>query len=241
MTKHAAPAHADPEPHVENNRGRLNWLRAAVLGANDGIVSISGLVVGVASATSEYRVLVATAVAGILAGSLSMAAGEYVSVSTQRDSERAMLAKERQELHEFPEAELKELASLYESKGLSRQTALLVAKELTAHDAFAAHVDVELGIDPHDLTNPWQAAVASALAFISGAAIPTVAILVPPENLRIPITFASVVLALVLTGYLSADASKSSKRQAVTRVVLGGIIAMAATFVIGKLFGVRAS
>lgn len=230
-------SHVD-ELHIENNRSKLNWLRAAVLGANDGIVSISGLVIGVASATQNHSVIMASAVAGILAGSLSMAAGEYISVSTQRDSEQSLLAKEKMELHHYPEEELQELIGLYEKKGLSHNTAKLVAHELTEHDAFAAHVDVELGIDPHNLTNPWQAALASALAFVCGSSIPTAAILVPPAKYRIGITFAAVVVSLMLTGYLSADAIKSSRRKAMKRVVIGGMTAMAATYLIGKLFGV---
>src|SRR5512143_218738 len=143
---------ASPQPHGEkhgaSNTGKLNWLRAAVLGANDGIVSIAGLVVGVAGATSSSSEIVTAGIAGIVAGAISMAAGEYVSVSSSRDTERALLEKERRELREYPREEFEELTGLYEKRGLSRKTAAAVAEELTAHDAFMAHADAELGIDP---------------------------------------------------------------------------------------------
>jgi len=167
-----------------------------------------------------------------------MSAGEYVSVSGQRDTERALLEKERYELEHYPEQELEELAGLYEKKGLSKETALHVAKELTAHDAFAAHVETELGIDPDDLTNPWHAALASAVAFSVGGIIPLLAIVLPPENIRIPVTFASVVLALVVTGVLSARVSGASTTKVTMRIVAGGVLAMSVTFGIGRLFGV---
>ena len=160
-----SPSHN--EPHAINVSKKSNWLRAAVLGANDGIVSTAGLVVGVAGATDSKLIILTAGLAGIIAGALSMAAGEYVSVSTQRDIEKSLLEKERKELKDSPEYELAELASLYQAKGLSKQTALLVAKELTKKDAFAAHVDIELGIDPNNLTNPWSAAYASAASFFA--------------------------------------------------------------------------
>jgi vacuolar iron transporter family protein len=225
-------------PEVQSSNSQLNWLRAAVLGANDGILSVSGLVVGVASATTDRHILLATGIAGLIAGALSMAVGEYVSVSSHRDTEKALLARERWELKHFPEAELQELIGIYESKGMSRKTAELVATELTEKDAFAAHVDAELGIDPDDLTNPWHAAYASALSFFAGAIIPVVAIVAPPVSLRIPVTFASVIFALVLTGVLSARASKAHIGWATFRVVIGGVLAMAATYGVGRLFGV---
>ncbi len=226
------------ELHVAGSGTKLNWLRAAVLGANDGVVSVAAIVVGVAGASNSTSFILTAGVAGLLAGALSMAVGEYVSVSTQRDTEKALLEKERNELLNEPEAELHELATIYESKGLSKATALTVAKELTAHDAFAAHVEAELHIDPSDLTNPWHAAFASAAAFLSGAIIPLVAVALPPESLRIPVTFAAVLVALIITGMLSAYAGGSNKTTATLRVVTGGIIAMAVTFGVGKLFGV---
>ncbi len=231
-------SHAHDEPHQDKSGSKLNWLRAAVLGANDGIVSVAALVVGVAGATDSSGFILTAGIAGLLAGALSMAVGEYVSVSTQRDSERALLAKERWELENEPEKELEELTRLYEAKGLGRKTAEIVARELTEHDAFGAHVDVELHIDPNDLTNPWNAAVASGASFTVGALIPLLAVVLPPADLRIPLTFLSVLIALIVTGSLSAYAGGANKTQATIRVVLGGAFAMAVTFGIGKLFGV---
>ncbi len=221
----------------DTSGGKLNWLRAAVLGANDGIVSIAALVVGVAGASNSAAVILTAGVAGVLAGALSMAVGEYVSVSTQRDTEEALIEKERFELATAPEQELEELVVLYEKKGLSRATAKTVAQELTARDPIAAHVDAELNIDPDELTNPLQAALASGAAFLAGAAIPLIAITVPPATLRIPATFAAVLVALFITGMLSAHVGGARKVRATIRVVFGGVLAMAITFGIGKLFG----
>lgn len=228
-----------PEYHKNHSSSKLNWLRAAVLGANDGIVSIAGLVVGVASATSNAQIILAAGIAGIIAGALSMAAGEYVSVSSQKDSEKALLALEAYELKYFPEEELKELAMIYENKGLSPNTAKKVAKELTDHDPFRAHVEAELGINPDELTNPWHAAIASAASFIVGACIPLVAIILPPDDMKIWVTFISVVFALSLTGYLSARVGGAKARKAIVRVVAGGVLAMVVTYVIGQVFGVN--
>lgn len=227
-----------PEPHVYSHVSRLNWLRAAVLGANDGIVSIAGLVLGVAGATTSPFVILAAGVAGILAGAISMAVGEYVSVSSSRDTEKVLINKERKELKENPEKELEELAILYQRKGLTKETAHLVAKELTAHDAFAAHVDIELGIDPNNLTNPWHAAIASSISFLAGAVIPLFAIILPPENMRIPVAFLAVLVALVITGFLSGKMSGANILRATLRIVIGGALAMAVTYAVGKLFGV---
>jgi VIT1/CCC1 family predicted Fe2+/Mn2+ transporter len=215
--------------------GKLNWLRAGVLGANDGIVSIAGLAVGVAGATTARGPLLTAGVAGPLAGAVSMALGEYVSVSSQRDSERALLAKERNELATQPNEELAELAAIYESKGLSPATAATVAAELTAHDAFAAHAEAELRLDPDELTNPWHASAASAAAFTLGALLPLLAILVPPAAVRVPLTFAVVLLALGLTGAASARLGGAPVRAAVARVVIGGALGMAVTYGIGHL------
>lgn len=233
----------DKGPHPEFHKGgrqdaKLNWLRAAVLGANDGIVSIAGLVVGVASATENKSVIFTAGLAGVIAGALSMAAGEYVSVSSQRDSEKALLAKEKYELENFPEEELVELQGIYENKGLSAKTAKQVAKELTRHDPFKAHVEAELGINPESLTNPMHAAIASALSFVAGAAIPLIIILIPPEAARIWVTFLSVIFALTVTGYLSARVGGAKARVAIVRVITGGALAMLITYFIGKLFGV---
>ena len=226
------------EPHEINMSRRSNWLRAAVLGANDGIVSTAGLVVGVAGATDSKLIILTAGLAGIVAGALSMAAGEYVSVSTQRDIEKALLEKERKELIDDPEGELAELAALYEAKGLKKETAFIVADELTQKGAFAAHVDIELRIDPDNLTNPWHAAYASAASFLVGALIPVAVIMLPLGSLTVPVTFGSVILSLVLTGYLSAKAGGANVKNSVWRVVIGGAIAMIVTYAIGRLFNI---
>jgi VIT1/CCC1 family predicted Fe2+/Mn2+ transporter len=235
--------HSLAEPHSADAGSRLNWLRAAVLGANDGIVSVAGLVVGVAGATESRAVIFTAGLAGLIAGALSMAAGEYVSVSSQRDTERVLLAKERVELQSAPDQELAELAALYEARGLTPSTARLVAQELTAKDAFAAHVDAELGLDPDNLTNPWHAAFASAAAFLAGALIPLLAILIPPAAARVPVAVIAVLViavlvALSLTGMLSAKVGGAPILRATARVVIGGALAMAITYAVGKLFGV---
>jgi len=218
---------------------RLNWLRAGVLGANDGIISVAGLVIGVAAATNRTGPILTAGLAGLVAGAVSMALGEYVSVSTQRDTERALLETERRELADDPAGELAELADIYRRKGLSAPTAHLVAEELTARDAFAAHVDAELNLDPDALTNPWHAALASAVAFTVGALLPLIAISVAPAPARVPATFVVVVLALVLTGSLSASLGGARRARAVARIVLGGALAMLVTFGIGALLGAR--
>ncbi|GAA0471034.1 membrane protein [Paractinoplanes deccanensis] len=225
------------EPHDAALSGRLNRLRAGVLGANDGIVSTAGLVVGVAGATTATGPILTAGMAGLAAGAVSMALGEYVSVSSQRDSERALLDKERGELADFPEQELDELAALYEAKGLSAATARQVAVELTEKDAFAAHADAELHLDPDELTNPWQAAGASAVAFTAGSLLPLAAILIPPPAARVPVAFAVVVAALALTGYLSARLGGARPGRAMLRLVLGGALAMVVTYGIGALVG----
>ena len=231
----------EPSTHDEAHDGalgtRLNWLRAAVLGANDGIVSTAGLVVGVAGATDSRAALLTAGLAGLLAGSLSMAAGEYVSVSTQRDSEKAALALERRELREQPEEELEELTGLLVDRGLSREVAREAAEQLTARDALRAHARVELGIDPDELANPWHAAGASFLAFTVGALLPLLAIVLPPSSLRLLVTVLSVLAALALTGWWSARLGAAALRPAVLRNVGGGALAMAVTYAVGSLLG----
>jgi VIT1/CCC1 family predicted Fe2+/Mn2+ transporter len=237
MTETSGSA-AHNEPHTGRESSKLNWLRAAVLGANDGIVSVAALVVGVAGATDSAGFIFTAGIAGVIAGALSMAVGEYVSVSSQSDTEKALIEKERSELATEPGKELEELTVLYQAKGLSRGTAATVAQELTAHDALAAHLEAELNIHQEKISNPWHAAFASAASFVAGAALPIIAITVPPPEWRIPTTFVSVALALALTGSLSAHVGNASKRRATMRVVLGGALAMAITFGIGRLFGV---
>jgi vacuolar iron transporter family protein len=229
------PDAEDPQP--ASSAGRLNWLRAGVLGANDGIVSVAGIAVGVAGATPSRGPIFTAGLAGLVAGAVSMALGEYISVSSQRDSERAQLAREERELRRNPESELQELIGLYEAKGLSPSTARTVARELTKHDALRAHLDTELHLDPDDLANPLQAAAASALSFTFGAILPLLAILLPPPAWRIPTTFVGVLVALGIAGTISARIGGSSPRLAVLRVVIGGAIGLGFTYGIGHLFG----
>ncbi|ALE05629.1 hypothetical protein AL755_09290 [Arthrobacter sp. ERGS1:01] len=231
-----AGPHAN-EPHGHNIAQRLNWLRAGVLGANDGIVSVAATVVGVAGVTNAPVPILVAGVAAVVGGAVSMALGEYVSVSSQRDSQRALVDKERGELIGDPKAELAELAGLYEAKGLSAATAAQVAAELTDRDALAAHLSAELNIDQRDEASPWQAAYASAASFAVGAILPVIAILLPPSGLRIPVTFVAVLVALVLTGMLSATIGGSSKTVSATRLVIGGALALAVTFAIGRALG----
>lgn len=228
-------AHPD-EPHGAGLGQRLNWLRAGVLGANDGIVSVASLVVGVAGATTDNAALLIAGLAGLVGGAISMALGEYVSVSSQRDSEHAVIAKERRELAEMPEEELAELAGLYEARGLTPATAKQVAIELTEHDALRAHLSAELGIDPDDVVSPWHAALASAVAFTIGGILPLLVILTPAA-VRIPLTFGVVLVALAVTGYVAAWIGGSSRGRAMLRVVIGGALALAATFAIGAALG----
>lgn len=226
------------EPHAGNGvQARLNWLRAGVLGANDGIISTAGVVVGVAAATPDRTAVLIAGVASLVAGAVSMALGEYVSVSSQRDTERAMIAQELRELAEDPEGELAELAEIYHRKGLSVETAQRVAVELTAKDALAAHVTAELGLDPHERVNPWHAAVASAIAFTIGAMLPLAAVILSPLDVRIPVTFVAVVVALAATGSVSARLGGAHRLRAVVRLIVGGALAMGITFGIGALLG----
>jgi VIT1/CCC1 family predicted Fe2+/Mn2+ transporter len=229
----------DGEQHDQGIGARLNWLRAGVLGANDGIVSTAGIVIGVAAATVERSTIATAGIAGLAAGAMSMAAGEYVSVSTQRDTERALLAKEKRELREMPDEELAELTQIYEDKGLTADLAAEVARQLTAHDALGAHAEAELGIDPEALTNPWHAAWASMSAFTLGALLPLLAIMLPPAGARVWVTAASVVVALAFTGWGSARLGQAPVRPAVLRNIAGGMVAMLVTYAIGALVGTQ--
>ena len=202
-----------------------------------GIVSTAGIVVGVAGATAQQSAILIAGVAGLVAGALSMAAGEYVSVSTQRDTEQALIAKERGELASMPEQELNELTALYRGKGLSAELAREVAEQLTTKDALAAHLDVELRLDPDDLSHPWTAAMASAASFAVGALLPLLSIVLAAPAYRTPLTFGVVVLALALTGLVSARLGGATAGRAVVRNVLGGAVAMTVTYVIGRLVG----
>jgi VIT1/CCC1 family predicted Fe2+/Mn2+ transporter len=238
--EHPPHARHESEPHHRSAAGRLNWLRAGVLGANDGIISTAGLVIGVAAATTSAAEIATAGVAGVVAGAVSMALGEFVSVSSQRDSERALIDKERGELRSMPDAEQAELIMLLQRQGLTEPTAHAAAAELTAHDALRAHLSIELSIDEHTLANPWTAALSSAAAFVAGAVLPLIAILVAPASVRILVTFVAVLVGLLVTGWLSARLGKAPTRGAVQRLVLGGALAMAVTFIVGYVFGAAA-
>lgn len=225
------------EAHGAGLAQRLNWLRAGVLGANDGIVSTAGLVVGVAGATVERSTILLAGLAGLLAGALSMAGGEYVSVSSQSDSEQAALDLERWELEHLPEEELEELTRNYQRKGLPRDVAASVARQLTDHDAIGAHAEAELRIDPTHRTNPWHAALSSMIAFSVGAVLPLLAIALPPAGARLQVTVAAVSAALVLTGAIGARLGRAPARRAMLRNVCVGLLVMLITFVVGAFVG----
>lgn len=230
-------AHAR-EPHGGSVSARLNWLRAGVLGANDGIISTAGLVIGVAAATTVTSEIATAGIAGLVAGAVSMALGEYVSVSTQRDTERALIVKETRELRDDPSAEHAELVGLLLARGLTDDTANTVAEELSERDVLRAHLSVELGIDQEELANPWAASISSAVAFSIGALLPLLAILLPPVSIRIAVAFVAVLVGLAVTGAVSARLGGAPKGAAIVRLVLGGAVAMAVTFGIGQLVGV---
>lgn len=222
---------------AEGLASRLNWLRAGVLGANDGIVSVAAIVVGVAGATSNNAPILTAGLAGLVGGAVSMALGEYVSVSSQRDTQRSLIAREQRALRDEPDAELAELARLYERKGLSAATAKKVAAELTERDALGAHLEAKLHLDEDDVASPWHAALASAVSFTIGGILPLLAILLIAPSVRIPITFAAVLVALAVTGAVGARIGGSRPLRATIRVVVGGALALAATFLIGHLLG----
>ncbi|WP_394003113.1 VIT family protein [Luteimonas sp. WGS1318] len=225
--------------HPEHHRGdRVGWLRAAVLGANDGIVSISGLVVGVAAAGSPHATVLLTGVAGTVAGAMSMAAGEYVSVRSQLDTERADLATERAELRDTPDQELEELAGIYRARGLDAALARQVAVQLTAHDALGAHARDELGFSHTVSARPLQAAGASAAAFCVGAALPMLAALWTPSGSAEQVIIATTLVALLASGALAAWAGGAPVLRGALRVAFWGALAMAAASVIGRLFHV---
>ncbi|WP_133500552.1 VIT1/CCC1 transporter family protein [Cognatilysobacter terrigena] len=225
--------------HREVHRShRAGWLRAAVLGANDGIVSVSGLVVGVAASGASPAAVLASGIAGVVAGAMSMAAGEYVSVQSQADTEAADLAKERRELAEEPESELRELAMIWERRGLDGELAKQVAEQLTAHDALASHARDELGITETLRARPLQAALASGAAFISGAVLPIVATLLAPASRVEVVTISVTLLALTASGALAAWAGGAPMLRGALRVVGWGAAAMIAASLIGRAAGV---
>lgn len=225
-------------PGEEHFVTRSNWLRAAVLGANDGIVSVSSLIVGVAAAAPSHSAVLVAGVAGLVAGAMSMAAGEYVSVSSQLDIETSDIAREADALRDFPEAELGELIAIYEERGLKPETARQVAEELTQADALGAHVRDELGLSEELTANPIQAAFASGATFCVAAAVPLLGAVLAPTTAIIPVVLVVTVLALILLGAVGAQAGGAPMRPAILRVVGWGVFAMAVTAGVGWLFGV---
>lgn len=228
-------AHPD-DPHYVHRTG---WLRAAVLGANDGIISVASLIIGVAAATSDPAPVLVAGVAALMAGAMSMAAGEYISVASQADSERADIRREADALSQMPRAEEAELAAIYRARGLSEQTAIAVARELTALDPLAAHVRDELGLSEHLAARPLQAAMASGATFSMAAAVPLIAAWLAPAGALIAVVVAVSVAALAVLGALGARAGAAPLVPAVVRVVGWGVFAMASTAVVGRLFGVN--
>ena len=217
---------------------RSNWLRAAVLGANDGILSTASLAIGIAAASDSREPIVLASVAGLVAGALSMAAGEYVSVSSQTDVEKADIIREAQELKDMPELEMQRLADIYEKRGLKKETALTVAKELTEHDALGAHVRDELGINEISQANPIQAALASGASFTVGGALPVlVALFLPIKNMEYSL-YASAIVFLILLGAVAAKTGGSNVTKAIIRITFWGTAAMGLTALVGYLFGV---
>ncbi len=232
---HERDEHADESVKTAS---KLNWLRAGVLGANDGIVSTAGVVVGVAAVDPLNNVAIFTAgMAAVVAGAISMAAGEYVSVSTQKDTEKALVQKERSRLAKDPEGELAGLIKVYEDKGLSTATARLVAKEYSAIDPVAAQVEARYSIDSEEFVNPWNAAFSSAFSFVLGAVLPMLAILLFPPASKFVTTFLFTLVALGLAGYTSAWLSEAPRERAVVRVIIGGALAMLITGAVGHLVG----
>lgn len=217
---------------------RSGWLRAAILGANDGILSTASIIIGVAAASVTREPIILAGVAGLVAGALSMAAGEYVSVSSQTDIEKADLEREKMELKEFPEAELLELADIYENRGLDKALSLKVAKQLTAHNALAAHARDELGINDITQAKPLQAAIASGAAFILGGVLPVIAALLVPVKQMIYLQYALAMVFLIILGTVAAKAGGSSTKMAILRITFWGTVAMGVTAFIGHLFGV---
>jgi VIT1/CCC1 family predicted Fe2+/Mn2+ transporter len=218
---------------------KLNWLRAGVLGANDGIVSTAALIFGVAGAEVSHQAVLISGVAAVVAGSMSMAVGEYISVSSQRDLEKAELEQERRELERDPEFELHQLTRMLQERGISADLSHQVAVQLTEQDPLAAHARLELNLDPNAITNPWHAAFASLIAFIIGGLVPLLAILLAPVSIGIPVAAAAVVIALAATGSISARMGGAPVLPAIARTVFGGILAMGITYGVGYLTGTQ--
>lgn len=232
---------SDGASHKEQHGGavqqKMNWLRAGVLGANDGVVSTAGMVMGVAAAGADHQEIITAGVAAVTAGAVSMALGEYVSVSAQRDSETELIAKEKWELENYPEEEHQELVEILKDHGMTEATANTAAQEMESSDLLRTHLRLELGLDGEDIVSPWAAAFSSAVSFIVGAAIPLLAVIVAPLSFATPAILIGLFVALALTGGVSATIGDSGQGRAMLRLMVGGALAMAVTFGIGWLFG----
>lgn len=224
------------EKHYVN---RVGWLRASVLGANDGLLSTTSIVIGVAAANPSRNAIILAALAGMIAGAMSMAAGEYVSVSSQADTETADLERERKELKEIPDTELQELAKIYEKRGVSKETALLVAKELTYHDALATHAHDELGINEITQAKPFRASIASFFSFLTGALLPMILAIFAPEKEMIYYQYGFSIIFLMILGAISAKIGGSDIKKSVLRICFWGTVAMIVTALVGHFFGVK--
>jgi VIT1/CCC1 family predicted Fe2+/Mn2+ transporter len=234
-----APAAALEQTPSSGIQSKLNWLRAGVLGANDGIVSTAGIIYGVAGASANHATIMLAGVAAVAAGALSMAAGEYVSVSAQREVERAELEREKVELATQPEQELAELVQLFEQRGVEASVAKVVAREMSAKDALGVHARAELGIDPDNITNPWAAAGSSMVSFIFGGLVPLLAMVLSPRSIEIWVAGVAVLMASMLTGHISAKLGRIPVLPSIVRNVVGGLLAMGVTYGVGALVGTQ--
>jgi VIT1/CCC1 family predicted Fe2+/Mn2+ transporter len=224
--------------HIATSTNSLNKLRASVLGANDGIVSTAGIVLGVTGAAADKEAIILAGFAGLVAGAISMAAGEFVSVSSQRDSEKAFLKQKQTHINKKHDSNIDEMVEIYMAKGMSKKTATQAVKELAKSGNLDNELQKEFGIDPDDLTNPWSAATASAVSFVVGAVVPLTAIALAPTDWQVPATGIAVLFSLILAGTLSASAGEANKTRAALRIVTWGIGAMAITYLIGHIIGV---
>ncbi|GGL64664.1 VIT1/CCC1 transporter family protein [Sporolactobacillus putidus] len=223
-------------PQKENKMNqKLNILRAGVLGANDGIVSTAGIVIGVAGATSNTATILISGLAGLVSGALAMGGGEYVSVSTQKDTEKAIIEEEKIQHRDNYEEEVDELAQIYRENGLSEELSKKVAVELMKKDSIAAHASAELGVNPDEYVNPWYAAFSSMISFSIGAVLPLLSIVLLPVSIRVTFTVVAVLLALALTGYVSAYLGGALKRPAVIRTMIVGVLTMVITYTVGHM------
>lgn len=236
----AAVAHPLPEPHDSSHHNRMNTLRAGVLGANDGIVSVAALLLGVIATGASDGVIFGAGIASIIAGAVSMALGEYVSVSSQKDTEKVLIEKERRELAEDPKAEHAELAGILQSYGISDETAHRAATEISSTNPLAAHLQLELGIDDSEPTKPMAAAASSAIAFLLGALLPLLSVFIAPEGWTAVVVFVVTLITLALTGALSARLAGTSVPRACARLVIGGALGLALTYGVGALFDITA-